>query len=319
MRGIPLQLDLVSCRVRLGRTVLCQDHNVRAAPAFCVAATLGIGLTAQQPTFRSSTQTVVLYATVRDGAGRLVPDLTQADFELLDNGKPAHISTFSNDVQPITVALLLDMSGSMISRLLRVRDSTLHFIDALLPADRVRIGTFGDEIAISPLLTGDKATLTRVVHEELWPGGGTPLWNAVYAGMDSLAKESGRRVILLLTDGLDSESLPGWKGDLGDVRTRATREGYMLYMIGMDTTDTSASPHTEVNALIDETGGSRFDVKESDDLKQTFTRVADELRRQYLIGFSPEARDGREHRIEIRVTRPGLQARGRKSYVAERP
>lgn len=283
---------------------------------FCLAA--GIGLTARQATFKSSTQTVVVYATVRSGDGRLVADLTRDDFELRDNGAPVRITTFSNDIQPITVALLLDMSGSMLSRLLRVRDSTLRFIDALLPADRVRIGTFGDEIAISPLLTGDKAVLTRVVREELWPGGGTPLWNAVYAGMDSLAGESGRRVILVLTDGLDSESLPGWKGDLGGVRSRATREGFMLYMIGMDTADANDEPQRTVDALIAETGGTRFDVTEGEDLHGTFSRVADELRRQYLLGFVPTTHEGGEHRLEIRVRRPGLQARGRTSYVAER-
>jgi Ca-activated chloride channel family protein len=298
--------------------ILCQHKTVRATVAFCLAASIGAGLRGQQATFKSSTQTVVVYATVRDAGGRLVPDLTQDDFELLDNGAAVKISTFSNDIQPLTVALLLDMSGSMLSRLVRVRDSTLRFIDALLPADRVRIGTFGDEIGISPLLTGDKTVLTRIVHEELWPGGGTPLWNAVYAGMDSLAAEPGRRVILVLTDGLDSESLPGWKGDLGDVRARATREGFMLYMIGMDTADRDDEPQRHVNALIADTGGSRFDVKESDDLQGTFARVADELRRQYLIGFAPESHDGREHRLEIRVNRPGLQARGRNSYVAER-
>lgn len=297
---------------------MCHHTAVRAAVAFSLAAIVGAGLAAQQATFKSSTQTVVVYATVRDAAGRLVPDLTQDDFELLDDGAPVRIATFSNDIQPITVALLLDMSGSMLSRLVRVRDSTLRFIDALLPADRVRIGTFGDEIGISPMLTGDKAVLTRIVREELWPGGGTPLWNAVYAGMDSLAGESGRRVILVLTDGLDSASLPGWKGDLGDVRSRATRDGFMLYIIGMDTVNTNDEPQRNVNALIAETGGTRFDVKEGDDLHGTFTRVADELRRQYLLGFAPEARDGREHRLEIRVKRQGLQSRGRKSYVAER-
>jgi Ca-activated chloride channel homolog len=211
------------------------------------------------------------------------------------------------------------MSGSMNPRLLRVRDSTLHFIDALRLEDRVRIGTFGSEIALSPILTGDKATLTRIVHEELWPGGGTPLWNAVYAGMDSLSKEGGRRVILVLTDGMDSgDSLPGWKGTLGDVRKRATREGFMFYMIGMEALEASLTPKPDVVALIDETGGGRFNVSDGEDLGQTFSRVADELRRQYLIGFSPETLDGREHRLELRVARPGLHARGRKSYVAIR-
>ena len=273
---------------------------------------------AQQPAFKSSVQSVVIYGTVRDTAGRPVPDLTQDDFELLDNGKPVAITTFSNDRQPLTVALLLDMSGSMNPSVLRVRDSTLRFIDALLPEDRVRICTFGEEIAISPILTSDKSVLTRIVREELWPGGGTPLWNAVYAGMQSLATESGRRVVLALTDGMDADRLPGWKGSFGDVRSRATREGFMLYMIGTENTGLSPEPRDDVAVLLDETGGAHFNVKGSDDLGQTFTRVAEELRRQYLIGFVPAVFDGREHRLELRVKKPGLQARARKTYVAER-
>jgi Ca-activated chloride channel homolog len=281
-------------------------------------ALLALSFLQQAPSFKTSVQNVAIYATVRDSDGRAVADLTKDDFELLDNGKPVAITTFSSDRQPLTVALLLDMSGSMNPSLLRVRDSTLRFIDALLPEDRVRICTFGAEIAISPILTGDKSVLTRIVREELWPGGGTPLWNAVFAGMESLTNESGRRVVLALTDGVDSEQLPGWKGNFGDVRSRATREGFMLYMIGMENTAPTGEPKQEIAVLLDETGGAHFNVKDSDDLGQTFTRVAEELRRQYLIGFEPEVRDGREHRLELRMKKPGLKVRARKSYVAVR-
>jgi Ca-activated chloride channel family protein len=272
----------------------------------------------QQPAFKTGVETVAIYATVRDAEGRSVPDLTREDFEILDNGKPVEITTFSSGRQPLTVALLLDMSGSMNPSVLRVRESTRRFIDALLPDDRVRICTFGDEIAISPILTNDKAVLTRIVSEELWPGGGTPLWNAVYAGMDSLADEPGRRVVLALTDGEDGGSLPGWKGSFRDVRDRATRDGFMLYMVGMDKVATRTDLHPEVAALLDETGGAHLNVAATDDLGGTFTRVAEELRRQYLLGFMP-AVDGREHRLTVSVKRAGLLARARKSYTAERP
>jgi VWFA-related protein len=280
-----------------------------------VLSTIVLLLPHQQPTFRSSVQTVALYATVRDEAGRSVPDLVKDHFELLDDGKPVEITTFSSDRQPLTVALLLDMSGSMNPSVLRVRDSTLRFIDALLPDDRVRIITFGAEIAVSPILTSDKAVLGRIVREELWPGGGTPLWNAVFAGMESLAGEPGRRVVLALSDGVDADPLPGWTGDFDDVRRRATREGFMLYMVGMESSAT-VPPKKDVLKLIDETGGAHFNVREDEDLGQTFTRVAEELRRQYLIGFVPASADGREHRLELKVKKPGLQARARKSYVA---
>ena len=278
---------------------------------------LALALLPQQPAFKTGVQTVALYATVRDAEGRAVPDLTKADFEILDNGKPVEITAFSSGRQPLTVALLLDMSGSMNPSVLRVRESTRRFIDALLPEDRVRICTFGDEIAVSPVLTSDKAVLNRIVSEELWPGGGTPLWNAVFAGMQSLADEPGRRVVLALTDGDDKGSLPGWKGSFRDVRDRATREGFMLYMVGMDNAAIKTEPNTEVAELLDDTGGAHFNVAAAADLGETFTRVAEELRRQYLLGFTP-ARDGREHRLTVRVNRPGLSARARKSYTAER-
>ena len=161
-------------------------------------------VSAQQPVFRAGAQTVSVYATVRDRDGHLVPGLTKADFQVLDDGRPATITTFANDVLPATLALLLDMSSSMTGEHLRVRDSALQFVNALLPDDRVRIGTFGDEVALSPWLTSDKAILGRVLREEVWPGGSTPLWSAMRAGMASIASEPGRRVVLALSDGIDT-------------------------------------------------------------------------------------------------------------------
>ena len=276
-----------------------------------IVAALSAISASQQPSFRSGVQTVVIHSTVKDENGRLVPGLTQDQFEVFDNGQPAQITAFSNEAQPITVALMLDMSGSMMSQVFRVRDSTLRFIEALQPADRARIGTFGSEIALSPLLTSDKRVLARVAGEELWPGGGTPLWNALYAAMGSLSEEQGRRVVLVLTDGMNSGSLPGWSGNFGEVRARATKEGFMLYSIGMEGVYQDESELKKYLQLIDDTGGGHFNVGAGEDLQATFARVADELRRQYLIGFAPVALDGKEHSLEVRV-----KARARKSYVA---
>ena len=114
---------------------------------------------AQEGRFRTSVDTVSIYATVSEADGRLVPDLVKEDFTVLDNGTPREITLFSSETQPITVVIMLDMSGSMFSRFLRLRTSTLSFVDALLPQDRAQIGTFGEEIAISPHLTGDKQVL----------------------------------------------------------------------------------------------------------------------------------------------------------------
>jgi VWFA-related protein len=292
----------------------------------------------QLPTFRAGVRTVAVYATVRDQEGHLVPDLPRDVFSVVDNGRPAAISVFSNEVQPITAAVMLDTSNSMVARVLRVRESTERFIDAIAPGDRVRLGTFGWEVAVSPLLTGDKARLKRVLHEELWPGGATPLWRALLSAMTSLEDQPGRRVVLALTDGNDADSAFSHPS-AADVRRRAVRDSFMVYAIGMERigdgpsgplvtldanlrlTPNPAAMYTgglnrEVLDVVEETGGGHFELATYADLDTTFARVVEELRHQYLIGFSPASLDGKTHNLELRVAVPGCTARARKSYVA---
>lgn len=285
-----------------------------AAGVIALATFAGSRIIAQQTTFRSEVGAVALYASVVDRDGRLVPDLQQTDFEVFDNGKPVELTLFSNEPQPATVALLLDMSDSIVTKVTRVRDAAEQFIGALQPSDRIRLGTFGGEIAISPRLTGDRAVLSQLLKEELWPGGATPLWNALYAGMQSLDAEGGRRVVLSLTDGTNSASLPGWPGSLAEVERKAIDDDFMIYAIGME----GSGLESRVVKLAENTGGGHFEVKRDADLAATFTRVADELRRQYLLGFVPGAADGKSHALDVRVKKPGLKARARKSYVQGR-
>ena len=277
-------------------------------------ALAGLGVAPQQPrpVFQSGANTVALYATVRSPDGRLVPDLPRETFTVLDNGRQAELTLFSNDPQPLTVALLIDMSGSMEPHFLRVRAATREFIKALQPIDRMRIGTFSDEVALSPHLTGNKALLTRVLEEETWPGGGTPMWHAAYEGMASLAGESGRRVILILTDGADNGKM--FERTIDDVERLATAEGFMVYAIGMEGTGLDSG----VRSMADDTGGGYFELKAGDDLASTFARVVEELRHQYVLGFTPALLDGKRHRLEVKLSSPGFKARARRSYVAAR-
>ena len=266
----------------------------------------------EKAVFRSGVQTVVLHATVRSDSGRLVPDLTAEDFEILDEGQPVEISVFSGDPQPITVALLLDMSGSMIGHFLRVREATQFFVDAIQPGDRVRIGTFGDEVSLSPVLTGNKTVLHQIISYELWPGGGTPLWNAICAGMRSLEKEPGRRVVLTLTDGADTGGLPGLKGDRGDARKAVEDQGFMVYAIGME----GARLEDDIIELAAQGGGGHFMLERGADLQATFARVLDELRHQYEIGYVLPKADGKLHDVEVRVKKAGMKVRAKKNYRA---
>lgn len=279
-----------------------------------------------QQSFRAGTRTVGVYATVRDSTGRLVTDLRAEEFQILDNDAPAAITTFSNEIQPFTAAVMFDMSNSMAPQHALVVISAGRFVNALLPADRIRIGSFGREVAVSPLLTGDKAVLSRIVDEELWPGGATPLWRATTAGMESLAGESGRRVILALTDGADSAldhncapKIRDPHGDVGscpdrrDVRKQAIEDEFMFYGIGLEGTGLDQG----IMDIADDTGGGYVILARNADLDAAFSRITDELHHQYVIGFTPAKLDGKTHRISVRVTRPGLTARARKSYVAE--
>jgi Ca-activated chloride channel homolog len=277
----------------------------------------------QQPAFRAKTQTVSVYATVRDDNSRLLPDLQRDDFQVLEDGRPTEITVFSNDPQPIIVAVMIDTGGGMhlgtyspTNRIGRFREAAMHFVKALRPIDRAVIGSFGyTEVATSPVPTSDQAVLERILKEELWPiGGPSPVWQGVDAGMSSLATETGRRVVLLITAGVASPArfVPGWLGTHSQVHERAVREDFMVYAIGFEQTGLAG----EVTLLADATGGGHFQVSNDADLASIFVRVAEELRHQYALGFSPRVLDGKTHRIDVRVNLPGAKVRARKSYVA---
>ena len=253
------------------------------------------GQAGDQATFRSAIDTVSVYATVSDSRGRLVPGLSQSEFEVLDDGRPAALTVFSNKPQPITVAVMLDMSGSRAGTFVRIREGMSEFVEALLPPDRARIGTFGHEISISPLLTNSKAELKRVLNEELWPGGGNPIWNALDAAMSSLAGESGRRVVLVHTDGGEGRNLPGRSAGYSEVHARATRESFLVYAVSLPLlvnvrSRTPSALGASLMSLTEDTGGGYIIMNAKDDVAATFRQVAEELRGQYLIGFRPAVR-----------------------------
>jgi VWFA-related protein len=267
----------------------------------------------QQTAFRAVVHTVPVYVTVQDDDGHLVPDLTQDDFQILDEGEPVDVIFFSNGIVPITVAMLLDMSGSMSADFHLVRRSTAQFFLTLLPGDRVRLGTFGQEVALSPHLTGDFVLLNRVLEQEVWPGGGTPLWTAMREGMRSLAAEPGRRVVISLTDGLDSCTFGGgFCADAREVERQALDAGFMTYAVGMS----GRRLDGRVRRLAERTGGGYFELDDNADLAAAFARIADELHHQYMLAFTPHELDGRTHQLEVRLGRRGLRARARESYLA---
>lgn len=294
---------------------------MRLVPSLALVSLVAAGLVltggplaAQTPTFRSSSQTVAIYATVTDQDGRLVPDLQQEHFEVFDNLKPAPITLFKSDVQPITVVVMLDTSGSMTMNLDLLKQAAERFVTRLLPADQARIGSFSEKIIISPTFTHDRDELIRILHNDIQFGNPTFLWDAIDESMTALSRETGRRVVLVFTDGEDETSQ---RRSFKDVLTRAQNEDYMIYAIGLEShiLGQTTRPDRHLRQLAEATGGGYFELSRTADLNATFTRVADELHRQYVLGIDAQL-DGTVHALDVRVKVPGMTARARKSYLA---
>jgi len=276
-------------------------------------------LEGQEQVFRSGTRTVALYVTVTDETKRLVPNLTQDDFEIYDDKKKVDITLFDNEVRPITVAVMLDTSASMTLSLDLLKAAAEQFVIRLLPDDRAKVGAFNDKIQLLPgSFIGDRDELISILKNDLQFGNPTRLWDAVGASLDSLEGIDGRRVVLVFTDGDDT----GSQMSRGDALKAAQRQESMVYAIGLQSDyfngqyRVRTKPDRGLKGLAEETGGGYFELKKSAELGPTFTRVAQELHSQYLMGFSPEVLDGKEHKLEVRVKQPGMNARARKSYIA---
>jgi Ca-activated chloride channel homolog len=277
----------------------------------------GFSVFAQQPTFRAGTRTVALYATVTDAQKRLVPDLAQDDFQIFDNDKPQSLDLFINDVQPITVVVMLDTSASMTGNLKLLEQAAEQFLLRMLPKDKGLIGAFNDKIEFYPAtFTSDRDELIRSLGD-LDFGNPTRLYDAIAASMDRLHKIDGRRVVLVFTDGDDT----GSRADGGSVLEQARREEVMIYAVGLrsdyfnGSRQVRSKPDSGLKRLAEETGGGYFELDDTSDLAPTFTRVAQELHSQYVLGFTPAILDGKVHRITVKA-KAGMTVRARRSYIA---
>jgi Ca-activated chloride channel family protein len=276
-----------------------------------------VSLFAQQPTFRTGTRTVALYATVTDAQKRLVPDLTQDDFQIFDNDKSQALDLFVNEVQPITVVVMLDTSASMTGNLKLLAQAAEQFVLRMLPKDKGMVGAFNDKIEFFPAaFTADRDTLIRSL-KDLDFGNPTRLYDAVAASMDKLHNVDGRRVVLVFTDGDDT----GSRANGATVLEQARREEVMIYAVGLRSDyfngarQVRSKPDSGLRRLAEETGGGYFELDNTSDLAPTFTRVAQELHSQYVLGFTPTVLDGKIHRIAVKA-KPGMSVRARRSYVA---
>jgi len=211
-------------------------HPIAIAGAAASIAALAVAIVAgQEPLFKSGNKTVAVYATVTEAGGHLVPDLPQSAFEVRDNSKKQDLTVFANDIQPITVVMMLDRSASMRRNFGLVEKAAEAFVSDLGPADKARIGSFSNRIEVDPRsFTSDHEELLSILRQDLQPEGPTPLWNAVNVGITTLLHEEGRRVVLVFTDGVDEPmNQSSNNSSLKDVMKRADEENVMVYAIGL--------------------------------------------------------------------------------------
>jgi VWFA-related protein len=307
---------------------------------------------AQPPTFGAANRTVAIYATVTSAQGRLVTELGRDDFTVEDNGKRQPLSLFSSDIQPITLIMLLDRSGSMKPNFDLEERAAEAFVREMLPQDKARVGSFSKYIQIDPEdFTSDRDKLMTILKTELQPEGPTPLWNAIDRGIDKLLIEQGRRVILVFTDGVDAPlAFSGKNKSLKDVMKRAEEDDIMVYAIGLAGQNGMAGgrapnpfgglggrggvggrggggnaggpqleePDPGLPKIATATGGGYFELSSPMNLATTFARVANELHQQYALGFTPENLDGKMHDLTVKASNPNLVVRARKRYLASK-
>ena len=272
---------------------------------------------AQQPTFKAGTSIVPVLTTVLDAQGRLVPDLEREDFTILDNGKPQEVVFFQNDIQPFTVVVMMDFSFSMNAHLKLLKAAAEQFVLRMLPDDKGQVGAFSDKILFSGTFTSDRDDLIAAL-DDLQYGNPTRLYDAIDASIDALDEATGRKVVLVFTDGDDTASRLGF----GSVLDKARDKEVMIYAIGLRSEFFNGqrmqrtAPDRALRRLADETGGGYFELRKTDELAPTFTRVAQELHSLYALGFTPSTLDGKEHKLDVRVKKQGMNARARRTYIA---
>jgi len=307
----------------------------RATLAACAFGVLAAARQ-QPPVFRATGEAVRVFVTVTDRDGRLVTTLGRDDFEVRDEGKPQPITLFDNTPQPIRLVVMLDVSGSMEGNLPLLRVGAEQLFTRLRSDDVARVGTFGYEITISPSFTRDLDELRRALPDAIAPDAPTPLWSALDQAMDTFGDDSsGRRVILVLSDGKDSGPIGAGRTlvSQAEVIDRARDDNVMIYAVGMRSRGPrrfqpgvglgglraallADLPDPGLARVAEDTGGGYVEIRGGEDLGAAFARVADELHSQYLLGFAPPRRDGKVHDINVRLARKGLKARARKSYIA---
>jgi VWFA-related protein len=285
---------------------------------------------------------VSILASVRDKRGGLVANLEKNDFTVLEDNKEQAIKYFTRETDvPLTIGLLIDVSGSQRNLIGIERNAATQFFSKVLrPKDEAFLISFGEEAELLQDYTSSARLLEEGLNHlqvssgvgGLHPGPvptvgqprGTVLYDAVYlAATDKLRGEVGRKVIILITDGVDQ----GSRLTRNQAVEAAQKADAVIYSI--DYYDPGAygpfgfggGGESELRRMSDETGGHVFKVDRKHPLEEIFQELQDEMRSQYAIGYTPinEVKDGSYRRLDVRTSNKEYKVQARKGYYAVKP
>ena len=286
-------------------------------------------------TFRVDVDVVNVYCTVKDSKGRLIADLKREEFVIKEDGKAQELKYFVRETdRPLTLVLAIDTSGSQ-RRVLAVEKTVgAQFLEQVLrPSDLAALVTFDVNVDLLQDFTQEAARLEKALGRARinvpiglgpFPGNspGTRLYDAVYlASKEKLAREVGRKAIILVSDGVDT----GSRVKKEEALEAAQRADVMVYSIGIS--DPGAygrgrpmGGRGTLKKLSEETGGRAIFANGPAELKEAFDQIAAELRSQYSLGYTPtnRARDGKFRQVRVKVKRKGLKVQARRGYFAPR-
>jgi VWFA-related protein len=271
------------------------------------------------PTFRSDTRLVVLHASVMDKSGKLLTSLPRNSFKVFENGVVQQIQRFLREDIPVSVGLVIDNSGSMRDKRQKVEAAALALVKASKRTDEVLIVNFNDDAFLDVPFTNDlqklEEGLTRIDSR-----GGTAMRDALSMTIDEVKEKAKRdkKVILVVTDGNDNTSLI----TLEKLLEKGNRSEVLIYCIGLlneEERREAARAKRALTALAESSGGMAFFPKETSEVEQIALSVANEIRNQFMIAYSPsnQTLDGSFRQVKVTVDAPGKPlVRTRSGYYA---
>jgi Ca-activated chloride channel family protein len=281
----------------------------------------------QPPAFKGGVEIVSLNVTVTDSAQRYVTDLQVGDFDVFEDGARQELTFFNRTNLPIALALLIDTSASMETRLATAQEAAIGFARKLRPQDVAEVVDFDSRVMILQGFTNKIPELEQAIRKTS-AGGSTSLYNAIYIALKDLKKvvatnadEIRRQAIVVLSDGEDTSSLLPFE----EVLDLAKRSQTAIYTIGIRSNEGASLANKGfkeaefvLKQLAQETGGRAFFPAQIADLSNVYGQISDELSSQYVLGYTSRntRHDGAWRRVVVRVARQGVAARTKQGYFA---